>query len=126
MVELAMHEDKRLPVKEIARRQDLSVRYLEQVIASLKKAKLVNGTKGPTGGYTLNLAPDKVTLAEIIFAVEGRNPFAELTASDDLSETVNQIFKHVDDVIDQYMVQVTLDQIVSKFKAKASNYMYYI
>jgi len=128
MVELALHEDKRLPVKEIARRQNLSVRYLEQVFSALKKEKLINGTKGPTGGYTLERSPTKITMADIIFAVEGRAQiFQEGSQKDVLQTTIDHIWLELDDTIESYLKGITLAQITLDFKNKSANqYMYYI
>lgn len=127
MVELAMHGDKRLPVKVIAKRQDLSVRYLEQIMAALKKAGLVNSIKGPTGGYTLELQAESISMARIIFAVEGRNAFYQNSKRDALDMILDAHWAQVDQTIDQYLGQVSLMDIVKSLKEKsAQDYMYYI
>lgn len=127
MVELALHEDKRLPVKEIAKRQALSVRYLEQVIASLKKSKLVNGTKGPNGGYTLDRPSELISVADIIFSVEGRNLFYKATQEDVLGQTLGDLWQTLDQNTETYLSGISLNQIMMQFKEKSANhYMYFI
>lgn len=127
MVELALNEKNRISVKEIAKRQELSVRYLEQVFAALKKEKLVNGTKGPSGGYTLEKQPKDTSIASIIFAVEGRNPFNHMSSVDALGQTFDDIFSKLDQEIEEYLGGLTLKMVVESYKEKSDNqYMYFI
>lgn len=58
-------------VKDIAKRQDISEKYLEQIIAVLNKASLVKSVRGAHGGYILNFPPEKYTIGKILRAVEG-------------------------------------------------------
>ncbi len=69
-------------VKDIARRQDISEKYLEQIIAMLNKAGLVRSIRGAKGGYVLGDAPDKYTAGMILEAVEG-----DMSVVDDLGVT---------------------------------------
>ena len=52
-------------MSEISTRQNISVKYLEQIIRPLKKAKLVNSIRGPKGGHMLAKKPEKITLGDI-------------------------------------------------------------
>ncbi len=58
-------------VNDIARRQGISPRYIEQIFILFKKAGLIRTIRGPKGGYMLAKEPDKLTLGDIIRAVEG-------------------------------------------------------
>lgn len=58
-------------VRVIGERQAIPTRYLEQIFQRLRRAKLVNGKRGPGGGYVLSRDPAEITLREIIEAVEG-------------------------------------------------------
>jgi Rrf2 family cysteine metabolism transcriptional repressor len=71
MVDLAMHYDQQ-PVsrKEIARRQELSPHYVEQLFLRLRKAGLVEAVRGPGGGYKLTRSPKDITAGTVIGAVE--------------------------------------------------------
>ena len=55
----------------IAERNQISPQYLEQVFASLRRAGIVKGIKGSQGGYQLKLAPEKITVSDILEAVDG-------------------------------------------------------
>jgi Rrf2 family iron-sulfur cluster assembly transcriptional regulator len=65
------HEAGSAQVKEIAERQAIPPRFLEQIFQDLKRAGIVESKRGPQGGYRLARDADKVTLADIVRAVEG-------------------------------------------------------
>lgn len=72
MLELALGYGKGLVLlKDIARRQSISEGYLEQIVPSLKAAGLVKSYRGAYGGYTLARDPSKITITEILTALEG-------------------------------------------------------
>lgn len=58
-------------LKDIAKRQNISEKYLEQIVAVLHKAALVKSIRGAHGGYVLNQMPEKYTVGQILKAVEG-------------------------------------------------------
>ena len=71
MVDLAYHsEGKPTSLAQISDRQDITLPYLEQIFAKLKKAELVKSVRGPGGGYLLNNSADKILVADIIQAVD--------------------------------------------------------
>ncbi|MBQ8085833.1 MAG: Rrf2 family transcriptional regulator [Lachnospiraceae bacterium] len=57
-------------LKDIAKRQDISEKYLEQIVSGLMRASLVNSVRGKNGGYTLRYEPKDYTVGQIIKAVE--------------------------------------------------------
>ena len=57
--------------REIAERQDIPDAYLNQLLLTLRKAGIVQSVRGPAGGHLLARAPERVTLAEVIGALEG-------------------------------------------------------
>lgn len=72
MLDLAAHHNQGpTPLREIAKRQDLSVKYLEQLIIPLKAAGYIRSVRGARGGYTLARKPDKISLGQIIKVLEG-------------------------------------------------------
>lgn len=73
MMHLAIH-DRQAPVTlaEISLCQGISLSYLEQLFAKLRRRGLVEGVRGPGGGYRLARMPDRVTIADIISAVDER------------------------------------------------------
>ncbi|MBX3509758.1 MAG: Rrf2 family transcriptional regulator [Hyphomonadaceae bacterium] len=71
MADLALHggSERAVPLQDIARRQEISLSYLEQLFARMRRAGLVAGVRGPGGGYRLARAAAVVSVAEIIAAV---------------------------------------------------------
>lgn len=67
--------------KDIARRADIPVRYLEQIIQDLKRAGLVESRRGPRGGYTLRRPPAEISLGDVVRALQG--PLEELFLVED-------------------------------------------
>ena len=57
----------------IAKRQDLSVAYLEQLLHRLKQERLVDSVRGPRGGYVLARDPRRITMAEVVRVLDGSN-----------------------------------------------------
>jgi len=72
MADLALHGggQRAVPLQEVARRQEISLSYLEQLFARMRRAGLVSGVRGPGGGYRLARPADLVTIAQIIAAVD--------------------------------------------------------
>jgi len=62
-------------IRVISERQAIPNRYLEQIFQRLRRAGLVASKRGPGGGYTLSRPPDRITLRDVVEAVEG--PFAD-------------------------------------------------
>ena len=72
MLDLATYNNgEPVSVKDIAKRQGISEKYLEQIISMLNKASLVKSVRGAHGGYVLNYPPEKYTVGKILRAVEG-------------------------------------------------------
>jgi Rrf2 family transcriptional regulator, cysteine metabolism repressor len=68
--DIAYHPDDRpTQVRTISKRQGIAPRYREQIFQKLKRAGIVNGIRGPKGGYSLNRKPEKITVGDIIRAV---------------------------------------------------------
>ena len=64
-------------VSEISSRQNISVKYLEQLIRPLKKAKLITSVRGPKGGHLLAKKPEQITLGQIVRIFEGQSDLVE-------------------------------------------------
>jgi len=71
MADLALHggDERAVPLQEVARRQEISLSYLEQLFARMRRAGLVSGVRGPGGGYRLARASASITIADIIASV---------------------------------------------------------
>ena len=79
MLELANHFaiDQPLQIRQIANQQNIPDRYLEQLLATLKRQGLVKSQRGAKGGYILSREPWEISLLEIIRGIEGYDPIAE-------------------------------------------------
>lgn len=127
MLVLAVHEPKRLSVKMIAEKQNLSPRYLEQVFSMLKNNQLIEGIKGPSGGYTLLKSPKDISLNEIICAVEGHHPFGQTKESDIIGEVIDNVLGDLDQHIEEYLKGKSLSDLSATYKEKThEGYMYFI
>ncbi len=71
MADLALHSvgERAVPLQEVARRQEISLSYLEQLFSRMRHAGLVTGVRGPGGGYRLARSANAITIDEIIEAV---------------------------------------------------------
>jgi Rrf2 family iron-sulfur cluster assembly transcriptional regulator len=73
LVDLARHHERGpVSIGEISKRQDISVKYLEQLIRPLQRAKLVKSVRGPKGGHMLAKGPHEITMGEIVRLFEGQ------------------------------------------------------
>ena len=71
MIDLALRQSKGpVTLAGISERQEISLSYLEQLFGKLRRHKIVESVRGPGGGYTLARKADKVTVADIIIAVD--------------------------------------------------------
>ena len=82
LVDLARHDNQGpVQIGEISKRQDISVKYLEQLIRPLKQAKLVESVRGPKGGHMLAKNPEKITLGQIVRLFEGQSDLVECVSN---------------------------------------------
>ena len=71
MVDIAVEYGRgRVSVSQLAEKQGVSIAYLEQLIAALKKAGLVDAARGVSGGYTLSRPPEEISVGEVLRALE--------------------------------------------------------
>lgn len=72
MIDMSEHTgDGYLPLRDIARRQNISEKYLESILALLVRSKLVEGLRGKGGGYKLTRTPSEYTVGEVLRLTEG-------------------------------------------------------
>ena len=129
MIELARHDLNRpLQLKIIAERQEISVKYLEQLMAVLKSAGLIKSIRGSKGGYVLAKTPNQIALSDILHCVEG--PIATVECVDDCSRckraadcTAREIWTRVEQAIEQVLQSFTLQDVADMAsKKKQSDY----
>ena len=72
MIDIAEHSaGERVPIRDISGRQQISIKYLEQIVTNLTRSGLLRGERGSGGGYSLTKAPDQYTVGEILRTIEG-------------------------------------------------------
>ena len=72
MAELARSGDRPVPVKELAERRQIPDQFLEQLFSTLRRAGLLTSHRGSKGGYTLARPADKITVLEVVQALDGK------------------------------------------------------
>ena len=92
---------------EISRHQGISLSYLEQLFALLRKSNLVAGVRGPGGGYRLSTDPENITIAQIINAI---NSDKEHNLSSENKDEV--IWEKFSDRLSKYLETVTLSSLI--------------
>lgn len=118
MIDLALNSDgSYIPMKDVAARQDISLKYLEQILPVLTKNKFVETCHGKGGGYKLSRAPKDYKVGEILRLTEkDLAPVACLEegaapcAKRDKCPTIN-FWTGLNDVIYNYIDSVTLDEL---------------
>jgi len=100
-----------MSIAEIAKKEKLSPKYLEEIVRALKKSKLVTSTRGAEGGYRLTKAPSAINLGEVIQALE--RPVKRLRVKD---ATLNVINQKISAGLESSLSQTTLADLVRELK----------
>ena len=121
MVELAInYGGAPLSIKTISKRQNISEYYLEQLFSPLRKAKLITSIRGAQGGYVLSREPKDITVAEIMYVLEGPIEIAECidgVSCDNLDCCATRLlWAKIKNSIDDVMKSVTLQDIVNDYE----------
>jgi len=128
IIELAQYEGKRpLQLKVIADRQDISVKYLEQLMSMLRAAGFVRSVRGSKGGYVLARPVDQVRMSEVFRCLEGPVTTTECTADGDYCGRstdciARDVWIEVEAAINNVLDSITLADLVKKAKAQTSEY----
>ena len=118
-----------VPLKDISRRQGISVKYLEQVASILSKAGYIRSIRGNTGGYMLCVRPDHCTVGEVLRVCEGSlAPVACLKEKEntcDRSEYCETLafWQGLYDVINRYVDGTTIQDLIDRANGKNFNYV---
>jgi Rrf2 family cysteine metabolism transcriptional repressor len=134
LLDLALQGGKEpVPLKDIARRQQISLLYLEHLVAPLIAAGMIRSTRGPRGGVWLSRSPQEIRLSEVIGLLEGSIapvdcvndpkacPRSELCVTRD-------IWTELKKAMDGVLESITLQDLVERQKGKAQSVekMYYV
>ena len=124
MIDLAEHQTERyVPLKEVAARQEISEKYLENILKVLVQNGFLEGLRGKGGGYRLTRSPDQYTVAEILVLTEGNlapvsclapgAAFCERMAN---CRTYN-MWKGLNDLITNYFGNITIADLAAPEEA---------
>ena len=125
MLDLAQHrEEGYISLKTIAERQGYSMKYLEMIVGSLKRAGLVASIRGKEGGYQLVRDPEDYTIGEILRCIEDNlAPVSCIKAGDICCEHAGEcmtvpMWKELDDITNAYLDGVSLQDLLTGEKWK--------
>jgi Rrf2 family transcriptional regulator, iron-sulfur cluster assembly transcription factor len=133
VLDLAVHADEEtVALSQIAERQRISMNYLEQLIAKLKKAGIVKGIRGAQGGYMLALPAEEISVGAILRALEGDlNPVDCSVINEGAGNCSNSdscvtkyVWKRISDSINDAVDTIKLSELVAesrKVQTQAGN-----
>lgn len=129
LLELAEHSpDEYVSLKEIAQKQNISKKYLEQIVTILNKGDMLKTSRGFQGGYKLAKSPDKYTVGEILRLTEGGlAPVACLEHEPNTCQRCNEcqtlfVWEGLYSLIENYLDGITLRDIMDR-QATGDNYI---
>lgn len=127
MLDLAMNEREGavIRIKDIAARQQISDKYLEQIISVLNRAGYVRSVRGPQGGYALKRRPEEYTVGMILRLTEGSLapvPCAEEEFSCERGEqcAAQEVWRKINDAVNGVLDDITLADLVGIQREKDS------
>ena len=128
MLDLAQHHGEGcIALKDIAERQNISKKYLEQIVSLLNRPEILKTVRGAQGGYMLARTPDKYSVAEILKLAEGS--LAPVPNLEDPSEAAAAadsqllyVWQGLFDTVNSYLEGITLQDIIDH-QAENFNYM---
>ena len=118
MIDIAINSNNEyVSVKDIAVRQDISKKYLEQIMTMLSKAKLIETTRGNIGGYKLAKQPKEYKIGDILRATEGDLAPLDCLIDDNYCNRkenwkTNFFWAGLDNVINEYIDSKTLEDLI--------------
>lgn len=126
MLNLARNYNQRkhaIILKNISKDEDVSIRYLEQIIIPLKINKLVKSIRGAGGGYTLARKPSEIKLNEILHALEGPCSLVDCVDDESFCDQIDkcatfEIWSKATTLLNDYFDKITLQDIVRIYNKK--------
>ncbi len=135
MVYLAVNKkEEKITLNDIAKINDISVKYLEQIFSSLRRAGLVKSIHGINGGYFLGRLPEEITVEDVLTAVEGDYRIEDEVASEEcmlkgISNAVQRlVIDEINRVTGEVISGVSLQDLADEYSGKDrdGDEMYYI
>ena len=117
MMDLAVNDRVRpVTLAEISKSQGISLSYLEQLFAKLRKAGLVVGVRGPGGGYKLSRLPSEISVAQIISAIDEYRPQVHVPGEESLEKkyVTHVMWDELSNKIYSFLNGITLAEFASR------------
>lgn len=132
LVDLAeYHGEGFVALKDIAKRQDISKKYLEQIVPVLNKSRILQTNRGFQGGYRLAVPPNKITVGDVLRITEGSisplaciddNNYIECNRRDECATLY--VWQGLKKAIDDYLDGITIQDIVDhKIESYSNDYV---
>jgi Rrf2 family protein len=119
-------------LKDISKRQEISLKYLDRILSSLRAAGLVKTSRGARGGFVLNHPPSEVTLKQIVEILEGPLALVECLSNKNFCHRINSCVTHdiwleLSKALEGVLKTTTLEDLVIRDEEKEkTSKMYYI
>lgn len=131
MLSLALTYDKGyVSLKDIANQEDISEKFMEAIVATLKPLGLIDVKRGSRGGYRLSKPPHLIIMKDIFDVLEGaivNYDSSDKRTSDTFNaQAVSDYWRGLETIVIQYLETKTLDNLVEDYKKKNENQMFYI
>jgi len=99
----------------ISQRQHISISYLEQIFSKMRQHGLVESTRGPGGGYTLNRDPQDISVADIIYAVNSADEKETVSPEAEQNGFVSAeaLWTHLNQKMDDHMQSISLQSLIA-------------
>jgi Rrf2 family iron-sulfur cluster assembly transcriptional regulator len=123
LLDMAQHYNQGpIQLGDIAKRQEISLKYLEQIIIPLKKAHFIKTVRGPKGGHILARPPDEITVAEVVALLEEGVSLVECTERAEVCRRADTcptrlIWKEASQAMINTLKSITLADLVEKARA---------
>lgn len=111
MLELTLKDENPISLPELSRTQNISLSYLEQIFAVLRKAGLAKSTRGPGGGYKLGKSPSEITVADIVAAIEQRSRQTANCESKTGTDKLDQAWDLLNQEFFNHLSTITLEKL---------------
>ncbi len=124
MLDLALHADESpVPLRDVAARQEISDKYLEQIVTQLARGGQVRSVRGAGGGYLLTRRPDEYRVGEILRQLEGDLAPVSCVNGGECCQQVEycvtlEVWQKIQDAVDGVVDNITLADLVARYQEK--------
>ena len=124
MLDLAIQPgDSAVPLRDVAERQEISDKYLEQIVTQLARGGLVRSVRGAGGGYLLTRTPEEYTVGEILRQLEGNLAPVSCVSGGSCCGRADrcvalEVWQQIQDAVDSVVDNITLADLVKRYHEK--------